>query len=153
LKIIQAVHQCKKLKNWFIEYTAPSGNYRHITKARNGSYMWAVRIGGGITRCTCFVSGITRISGIIPERYSLKQNFPNPFNPQTNIDFGLPKKSKVKINVYDPSGRLITNLIDYEYNPGLYRVSWDASGFASGVYFYSLITDEFVETKKMVLIK
>jgi len=140
--------------NWFIEYTALSGTYRHISKARNyETYMWAVRVGGGITRCTCFVSGISQISALVPENYSLGQNYPNPFNPQTFIDFSLPRKSWVKLNVYDPSGRVVTNIIDYEYNLGTYRVSWDARGFASGVYFYSLVTSEFVQTKKMVLLK
>ncbi len=138
---------------WFIEYTAPSGTYRHISKARNGTYIWAVRVSGGITRCTCFVSGISQISAAVPETYSLKQNFPNPFNPQTSIDFDLPKKSFVKINIYDPSGRLVTNIIENEYNAGSYRVSWDASGYSSSVYFYSIITNEFVQTKRMVLIK
>jgi len=139
--------------NWQVEYTAPAGSYRHLSKARNGAYIWAVRSNGGITRCTCYLSGITKLSGSVPDVFSLRQNFPNPFNPQTSIDFDIPRKSKVKLNVYDLSGRLVTSLIDYELIPGQYRVSWDASGLASGVYFYSLITDEYVQTRKMILMK
>ncbi len=138
---------------WFSEYQAQTGAYLHISKARNGTYIWAVRSQGGITLCTCFVSGISKISGKVPDKYFLKQNFPNPFNPQTNIDFDLPKKSRVKINVYDETGRIVTNLIDNDYTSGSYRVTWDASGYSSGVYFYTIIADEFVQTKKMVLIK
>lgn len=139
--------------NWEVEYTAPSGNYVHISQPRNGFYLWAVRNNGGITRCSCYISGITQISGKVPVTYFLKQNFPNPFNPQTNIDFDIPKKTFVKINVYDPTGRLVTNIINNEYNAGSYRVNWDASGYSSGVYFYSIITEEFVQTKKMMLVK
>ncbi len=123
--------------SWIIEYTAPTGAYRHISKARNGTYIWAVRTLGGITRCTCFVSGISLISKNVPVEYSLKQNFPNPFNPQTNIDFDLLKKTFVKINIYDPTGKLVTNLIENEYNAGSYRINWDASGYSSGCLLYT----------------
>jgi photosystem II stability/assembly factor-like uncharacterized protein len=140
-------------QGWFVEYTAPAGNYRHISKARGGTYIWAVRNNGGITRCTCFVSGISQISADVPETYSLKQNFPNPFNPQTNIDFDLPKRQNVKLNVYNINGELVTQLANNEFGAGSYRISWDASQYSSGVYFYSLITDGYVQTKRMVLIK
>lgn len=120
---------------WFAEYTAPAGNYRHISVARNGTYIWAVRNNGGITRCTCTVSGINKISDLIPKAFSLKQNFPNPFNPQTNIDFDLPKAAKVRLNVYNTLGKLVTTLVDRDLVTGMYRISWDASGLSSGIYF------------------
>jgi hypothetical protein len=124
-----------------------------MSRARGGTYIWAVRTNGGITRCTCYIAGITRLPGSVPHVFSLKQNFPNPFNQQTSIDFDISRKSKAKLNVYDPSGKLVTTLVDSDLLPGTYRVSWDASGLASGVYYYSLIAQEYVQTKKMILVK
>jgi hypothetical protein len=138
---------------WFAEYTAPANNYTHMTGSRNGQHLWAIRFGGGITRCTCMVSGINKISENIPSAYSLKQNFPNPFNPQTSIDFDIPKRTHVKLNIYDITGKYVTTLVDYEYGSGSYRISWDASSLSSGVYFYSLQTTEYTMTKRMILLK
>jgi hypothetical protein len=124
-----------------------------MTGSRNGQHLWAIRFGGGITRCTCMVSGINKISENIPSAYSLKQNFPNPFNPQTSIDFDIPKRTHVKLNIYDITGKYVTTLVDYEYGSGSYRISWDASSLSSGVYFYSLQTTEYTMTKRMILLK
>ncbi len=85
--------------------------------------------------------------------FSLYQNYPNPFNPSTAIKFDIPKSSHVQIVVYDILGREVQQLLNEEKKPGSYEVTWDASGFASGVYFYKIITDELIETKKMVLMK
>lgn len=138
---------------WNLEYTAPANNYSHMTQARNGTYIWGIRALGGITRCTCSVSGIKKISENIPASYSLKQNFPNPFNPQTNIDFDIPKRTHVELNIYDITGKYVTTLVDYDYKPGSYRIFWDASSLSSGVYFYSLQTTEYTNTKRMILLK
>jgi hypothetical protein len=92
-------------------------------------------------------------SELIPESFSLHQNYPNPFNPITKIKFDIPKSSNTKILIYDVLGKLIATLVNENLKPGSYEVEWDGSWYASGVYFYSLVTDEFVETKRMVLIK
>ncbi len=99
------------------------------------------------------LTGLSPNSGIIPKYFSLHQNYPNPFNPVTKINFDLPKQSNAKIIIYDLLGREVTTLVNEQLKPGSYSVDWDASGYASGVYFYSLITEGFTETKKMVLIK
>jgi hypothetical protein len=88
----------------------------------------------------------------------LSQNFPNPFNPSTTIDFGLDKGMRVELNVYDTAGRLVRTLIEGELPAGIYREEWDGrtqSGLeaASGIYFYRLVAGDFVQTKKMVLIR
>jgi photosystem II stability/assembly factor-like uncharacterized protein len=85
--------------------------------------------------------------------FSLSQNYPNPFNPSTTIRFDIPKSSHVKIVVYDLLGREIEELVNEERKPGSYEVIWNGNNFSSGVYFYKIISDDFVETKKMVLIK
>ncbi len=85
--------------------------------------------------------------------YSLQQNYPNPFNPVTNIKYQIPKDGYVKLAVYDLLGREVDILLSQKQTMGKYEAVWDASHFASGVYFYKLITNEFTETKRMLLIK
>lgn len=97
--------------------------------------------------------GITQISTEIPKGYFISQNYPNPFNPSTNIKLGISKLSDVKLVVYDISGRQIEVLFNGTLNAGEYKVIWNSGNISSGVYFYKLITDEFTETKKMLLIK
>lgn len=91
-------------------------------------------------------------------RSSLSQNYPNPFNPQTKIKFDVPanvkgQTSNVKLVIYDLLGREVTTLVNEELKPGTYEADWDGSNFSSGVYFYKIISGDFVETKKMVLMK
>lgn len=97
--------------------------------------------------------GINTVSNEIPEKYNLSQNYPNPFNPVTRIKFSIPKQSFVKITVYDIIGKEINVLADDFLQAGTYETEFDASSLPSGVYFYSISTKDFIETKKMVLIK
>jgi len=108
--------------------------------------------------------GIQKSNEETPSTLSLSQNYPNPFNPVTKIKFSLPNPSKggawnVRLVIYDILGRELATLIpplrggQEGLNPGSYEVTWDGSRYASGVYFYRLMTDEYVETKKMVLIR
>ncbi len=97
--------------------------------------------------------GVKPISGIIPNEYMLYQNYPNPFNPVTNIKFDIPRASPVKITVYNVLGREIKNLFNDYKTPGSYELSFDASNFASGTYFYRIEAGDFVQVKKMVLVK
>lgn len=99
------------------------------------------------------VNGITPIAGEIPRNYNLSQNYPNPFNPVTNIKLSVPEAGFVKLVVYDIMGREVKTLVSENLKPGVYLADWDASLAASGVYFYKLMTDNFTETKRMVLIK
>lgn len=90
---------------------------------------------------------------IIPVEFMLYQNYPNPFNPITTIQFQLPKQSNVKINIYDMLGRLISVLVDEDKPAGSYYIKFNGSNLASGIYFYQLITDSKIFTKKFVLLK
>ncbi|MCW8850567.1 MAG: T9SS type A sorting domain-containing protein, partial [Melioribacteraceae bacterium] len=76
--------------------------------------------------------------GIIPKNFSLMQNFPNPFNPSTNINFEVPEKSRIKISVYDILGRKVDDLIKDEFSPGRHNTNWNAASFSSGIYFIRL---------------
>ncbi|MBC8486026.1 MAG: T9SS type A sorting domain-containing protein, partial [Bacteroidetes bacterium] len=73
--------------------------------------------------------------------------------PSTKIKFDIPKSSYVKLIIYDVLGREITTLVDEKLNAGRYDVNWDGSSYPSGVYFYRLVTDEYVNVKRMVLLK
>jgi len=90
----------------------------------------------------------------IPTVYNLYQNFPNPFNPSTKINFDLPKDSKVTLVIYDLLGRVVKRLLNSEFKQaGRYSIDFNASNLASGVYFYRIEAGDFVMTKKMVLVK
>lgn len=97
--------------------------------------------------------GINTISNNIPQSYNLQQNYPNPFNPETKIRFSLQSGSLIKLTVYDLNGKEIERLANGFYNTGYYELVFEGSKLASGVYFYVLQTEDFTETKKMVLIK
>ncbi len=96
--------------------------------------------------------GIKQIS-TVATGYSLGQNYPNPFNPKTVIRFQLSVNSFTSLKVYDLLGREVASLVNEQLQPGTYEVDWDASNYPSGVYFYKIVAGDFVETKKMILIK
>lgn len=85
--------------------------------------------------------------------FNLYQNFPNPFNPITTINYKVPSKTEVNLSVYDMGGRLVDNLVNRTQSAGTYSVQWDASDYSSGVYFYKIQTDEFIQVNKCILIK
>ncbi|MFI5144278.1 MAG: T9SS type A sorting domain-containing protein [Ignavibacteria bacterium] len=89
----------------------------------------------------------------VPNVYSLSQNFPNPFNPATEIKFSIPGQSFVKLVVYDINGNEVATLVNNEKPAGNYSVKFDATNFASGIYFYKLTAGSFESTKKMALVK
>ena len=131
------------------------GGFGTILKTTNGG-------GQGYT------IGINQISETIPEKFSLHQNYPNPFNPITKINFHIPLSRSlsppggrvtgfagrgVLLEVFDVDGRLIKTLFEGSLQPGTYSIDFNGSSLPSGVYFYILISGEYRETRKMVLIK
>ncbi|MBS1494697.1 MAG: T9SS type A sorting domain-containing protein [Bacteroidetes bacterium] len=97
--------------------------------------------------------GIQNISTTVPEHFAMSQNFPNPFNPTTKIKFDIASRTAVRISVFDGAGREVYVLANEGMNPGTYTVDWNAENFPSGVYYCKMQTDNFIETKKMVLVK
>ncbi len=128
-------------------------NYHQPTKtlvaATHGRSMYKIDVTG--------IIGIEPISNTIPDKFSLSQNYPNPFNPATTIRFSIPPYKggggDVSLKVYDILGSEVATLVNQQLNPGTYEVEWDASEFSSGIYFYSLTTEGFNQTKRMILIK
>jgi hypothetical protein len=90
---------------------------------------------------------------LIPNSFELKQNFPNPFNPVTMINYQLPMTSEVDLSIYNLLGQKVATLVNERKRAGHHQVEWDASGFASGIYLYRLETEGYVETRKMVVMR
>ena len=89
----------------------------------------------------------------VPDKFELQQNFPNPFNPSTLIQYQVPENTFVRLKVYDSLGKEISTLVNEQKNAGLYSVNFDAQELSSGVYFYTLYVGDFITMKKMILIK
>lgn len=89
----------------------------------------------------------------IPTEFALKQNYPNPFNPRTTIQYELPKTTFTILKVYSVLGQEVATLVSEEQSAGLHRVEFDASSLATGVYFYRLYANEFVQTKKLLFLR
>ena len=102
---------------------------------------------------TSLIVSIGSVKNPIANEFKLEQNYPNPFNPTTNIKFEIPKTTNVSITVFDILGRNIVTLLDEEKAPGEYTIPFDASNFSSSIYFYVFRTNNFIQTRKMILIK
>lgn len=101
--------------------------------------------------------GVTQTGSEVPNSFLLQNAYPNPFNPSTTIRFSIPESGSTQVNaslkVYDISGRLVSVLLNSRIGAGNYEVNFNASGLASGLYFYTLSAGKYSETKKMILIK
>jgi len=94
----------------------------------------------------------------LPTEYALSQNFPNPFNPTTTIAYSIPENSEVKLTIYNLTGRRIIDLVQGQINAGIYSVNWDGINdtghpVSSGLYLYTIETDNFRAMKKMIYMK
>jgi hypothetical protein len=90
---------------------------------------------------------------ILPEKYSLSQNYPNPFNPSTTINFAVIKNEHVSVKIYNSIGQRVAEVVNEVLPAGNYSINFDASLLSSGVYFYTISTQNFNQTKKMILLK
>ena len=109
--------------------------------------------GARIFKITYNVTDVKLISSRIPDSYKLNQNYPNPFNPSTNIEYSIPSESFVELKVYDVLGNEIASLVNEQQQAGVYRADFTANNLSSGIYFYKLQAGNFIETKKMVLLR
>lgn len=91
--------------------------------------------------------------GVTPYDYSLDVNYPNPFNPSTEISCSIPTQGNVVLKIYDVLGREVATLVNEKKQAGEYTVEWHADGLPSGVYFYRLVAGDFVRTRKMILMR
>jgi hypothetical protein len=130
------------------------------TSLINGEYWWRVKAynpagWSEFSEVRTFDVNITSVEedDQLPTEFSLEQNFPNPFNNSTVIKYSIPQEGLVTLNVYNLMGEEVVRLVNDTKQTGNYEVSFDATGLPSGVYFYRLRAGDFVETKKMVLMK
>lgn len=137
------------------------GSSENITLSLNaqnisqGSYVGQVDIvtnGGNIAIPIDYLVDVEQVS-VLPSEYSLSQNYPNPFNPSTNIEFSLPEKSNVSLIIYDMLGKEVKVLVDDSKAAGKYRLHYEDSNLASGIYIYRLTSEKFTQAKKMIFIK
>jgi hypothetical protein len=127
-------------------------NYR-VGEIRATDTLWGNIATAIITLDTTVTTGV-QASDIVPALFELKQNYPNPFNPSTTILFNLASKSQVTLKIYDILGREVTFLVNNEtMSAGKYSKQWNAANMPSGIYFYRLQAGNFVQTKKLVLLK
>ncbi len=125
---------------FFVDDNIFSGNYSYRLKQIDYSGLYEY-------------SEIIEIEINVPNEFSLEQNYPNPFNPATTISYSIKEKGLVTLKVYDVLGNEVELLVNEEQNVGVYKLKFEASSFASGIYFYVLNAGEFISTKKMILLK
>jgi len=99
------------------------------------------------------LTSVESTNEILPAKFELYQNYPNPFNPVTYITYDLPVDTKVQLKIYNTLGQEVTTIVDEFQKAGSYLKSFDATELSSGVYFYRLLTENFVSQKKMIVIK
>lgn len=123
------------------------------TIAINGSYIYAGTQSGLYKRPLAEVTEAEKQNGTFPDAFLLKQNFPNPFNPSTNISFSIPSESFVTLKIFDALGREVSELVNEKLHAGTYSKQFISVGLPSGVYFYRLQADNYSDTKKLILLK
>ena len=96
---------------------------------------------------------IEQISSEIPQQFYLSQNYTNPFNPTTKIKFAIPVETEVRLNVYNTLGQQVAEIFNGRLKEGYHEVDFNAVSLTSGIYFYRLEADKFVDVKKMIVIK
>ena len=112
-------------------------------------------LAGSGTNLKVYKTSVTSIgyTGNLIGDYSLSQNYPNPFNPTTKIKFDIPRVSNVKVTVYNITGKEISILVNKKLSPGSYEVEFNGYNYSSGIYFYRLETNDFIQINKMILLK
>ena len=100
-----------------------------------------------------FVTDVPKNTENLPTKYALDQNYPNPFNPNTKISFSIPVEGFVALDVYNSIGQKVATLVNENKTAGNYEVNFNAANLSSGVYFYKLTSGNFVNVKKMILMK
>jgi hypothetical protein len=137
--------------------TTEAGYYDGVPQSRgvtaNGQYVYVAEKADGLSIYSNDLATAIREEGATPREFRLEQNFPNPFNPSTQIRFSVPSKGMVTLKVFDLLGREITVLMQEVLEPGSYVSRFNAMNLTSGTYFYTLIAGNHRMTQKMILMK
>jgi len=125
-----------------------------VKNIQNGYELWISCASRGVAVLTVETSvTVQEETENLPADFILNQNYPNPFNPTTTISFSIPSSGFTSLKVYDILGNEVAKLVDEERPAGSYIINFDASLLSSGTYFYKLQAGNFIETKKMILLK
>lgn len=145
-----------QLETWtpiYFDLTAVAGqSVQIIFQADAANSVWSFLYIDDVS-LTNQITGTEKEKGLFPIKFELKQNYPNPFNPLTVITYQLAVNSFTTLKVYDLLGREVATLVNEQKPAGSYTIRWDATHFASRVYFYRLQAGAFSETKKLLLLK
>ncbi len=141
--------------------TVTAREYQDTDIERNTAYVYAVTAKDYANNVSAFSNEVPvvttsvadRPNEVLPTEYALGNNYPNPFNPQTTIDFALPERGRVVLTILNALGQEIERLVDADMQAGFHKVVWEAKSHTSGVYFYRLTANGFTQMKKMVLMK
>lgn len=131
------------------DWSYPAGG--HISAADGKIFVFSKN--GKLYCFSDLVTSVQTDKKDLPQSYSLEQNFPNPFNPETTISYTLPKSNYVQLKVYDILGTEVASLVDEPQEAGQYQIHFNAGGLSSGIYFYSLKAGNFSRVLKMILLK
>ena len=121
-----------------------------------GLNLFSVKVDGirvSTSWVTLGLTGFEQTSSTVPGGFYLGQNYPNPFNPVTNIYFSLPKQQHVKLVILNILGQQVDELLNDDLGAGTYKLRFDASKFSSGVYVYRLQSEDYNDSRKMLLVK
>jgi photosystem II stability/assembly factor-like uncharacterized protein len=124
--------------------------------AATGTNLFAGTNGYGIWRrplSQVVITGVAAATGGFPGTFTLGQNYPNPFNPSTTIRYSIPRRSHVTLTVFSILGQQVATLVSTQREPGFYEARFDASGLASGVYFYRLTAEGYTRTRKLLVLR
>lgn len=139
--------------NSFTEVMGTDSSAIYDAKFTDSLHGWAFGANGSILKFNYSAIGIKPISGNIPKQDYLSQNYPNPFNPSTEIEYNLSRTSHVKIELYDLLGKKVMTLHDNIEQAGNHIIEFNSTGLSSGVYFYKMITTNYTQTRKLVILK
>lgn len=158
--LLEFTNDTISMNNYFVRASSDT-TWTEDSLLANSNYFWRVsaknNLGWGLKsgwwKFGTAPVGIGKISENIPSEYNLYNNYPNPFNPSTAIKIDLPAAGYVNLSVYDISGRRIEVLLNGKMDAGSYIVKFNAAALSSGIYFYSIKTDKYTNTRKMILLK
>jgi hypothetical protein len=140
-------------EEWTVEeFTPVDARYVRVHFINNNQSTWAGLWEGEIWGIDSSTQNDTNTNGL-PDKFVLYQNYPNPFNPSTKIKFSVSQESNINLSIYNVLGEMVATLVNEQLKPGYYEYEFNAEQFSSGVYLYKIIAGNFVETKKMVLMK
>ncbi len=137
---------------WVNSSWTPSDAWRWACTDSAGNYYAYLGYNFTLAR-RLIVTGVASQSGNVPAVYSLSQNYPNPFNPSTTIRYGLPNRSRVSLTVYNTLGQQVALLPNGEQEAGYHDVQFDGNGLSSGVYFCRLRAGDFIQTRRILLLR